>query len=71
MESGVECSYDKRDEFRETSDENDAEGEGDVEDEEEWAEWEEGLKGRPERWAPLGANDTDKEYSNAGSSEEK
>lgn len=49
-----------------TSDEQD----GDVEDEEEWAAWE-GLKGRPERWAPLGANDTDKEGSTSGSMEEK
>ena len=32
---------------------------------EEWDAWE-GLKARPERYAPLGANDSDKEYSSCG-----
>ncbi|XP_021962539.1 RUN domain-containing protein 1 isoform X2 [Folsomia candida] len=34
------------------------EEDGDLEEEEEWNDWE-GTKSRPERWAPLGANDSD------------
>lgn len=74
MASEVDDSFnDHRKEYDddEHSDEADADCEGDAEDEEEWAAWEEGQKGRPERWAPLGANDTDKDSSNNGSSEEK
>lgn len=33
-----------------------------------WEEWE-GC--RPERWAPLGANDSDKEHSTCGTFEER
>ncbi|CAL8114914.1 unnamed protein product [Orchesella dallaii] len=58
MASEVDSSFEDRDEGVVNSDEQDLDGDP----EEEWDAWE-GLKGRPERWAPLGANDTDQEYS--------
>jgi len=43
----------------------------DTEESEEWDSWEGSHnKGRPERWAPLGANDSDKEHSPCSGMEE-
>jgi hypothetical protein len=42
-----------------------ADGDGEGEEEDDWDNWS-GLKGRPERWAPLGANDSDREHSTCG-----
>lgn len=41
-------------------DDDEYEDDDEEEEEEEWNDWE-GTKSRPERWAPLGANDSDKE----------
>ena len=44
----------------------------DAEESEEWDAWEGLNKARPERYAPLGANDSDKEHSSScGALDEK